>query len=398
MNLSGETLSAFLREARMIKAILVKGKYNEALVFAKAVEMNAEDKIRQFLDHPLFADTKVRIMPDVHIGKGTVVGFTATANSLIVPSIIGVDIGCGICAYNLGKGNLRFDKLDIFIKKNIPSGMDVHTGLHEGLDKACEYSGYNKGSQLKNALRKLCEKQGYSLERIFSSLGTLGGGNHFIEVDVDEEHNRWLLVHTGSRILGAKTSEYHEISALKETPDDSPIKYLSGAYAEEYLDDMRIVQNYAAINRLLIAMDIVEGFFKVNFSLENYRDTVHNYYDFEDKVIRKGAISAREGQKIIIPFSMSEGAVLGTGKGNTDWNNSAPHGSGRKISRSQARNLSLDEYRKQMKGIWSSSVGEKTLEECPMAYKRSRDILDFIEETIKIDRRLKPVYNFKTEE
>jgi RNA-splicing ligase RtcB len=397
MNLNEETLSAFLREAKMIKPILVKGKYNEAFIFAKAVEMNAEDKIRQFLDHPLFADTKVRIMPDVHIGKGTVVGFTATANSLIVPSIVGVDIGCGVCAYNLGKGNLRFDKLDIFIKKNIPSGMDVHTGLHEGLDNACEYSDYNKGSQLKNALRKLCEKQGYSPERVFASLGTLGGGNHFIEVDVDEEHNRWLLVHTGSRILGARTAEYHEISALKETPDKSPIKYLSGTLAEEYLDDMWIVQNYAAINRLLIAMDIAEGFFKVNFSLENYRDTVHNYYDFEDKVIRKGAISAREGQKVIIPFSMSEGAVLGTGKGNTDWNNSAPHGAGRKISRTQARGLSLDEYRKQMRGIWSSSVGEKTLEECPMAYKRSRDILDFIPETVIIDRRLKPVYNFKTE-
>jgi RNA-splicing ligase RtcB len=276
--------------------------------------------------------------------------------------------------------------------------MDVHTGLHEGLDRACEYGGHNKGGRLKNALRELCEKQGHTPERVFASLGTLWGGNHFIEVDVDAEHNRWLLVHTGSRILGAKTAEYHEISALKETPEKSPIKYLSGVHAGEYLDDMRIVQNYAAINRLLIAMDIVEGFFKVNFSFEDYRDTVHNYYDFEDRVIRKGAISAREGQKVIIPFSMSEGAILGMGKGNTDWNNSAPHGAGRKISRSQARCLPLDEYRKQMKGIWSSSVGEKTLEECPMAYKRSRDILDLIEETVIIDKRLKPVYNFKTEE
>jgi RNA-splicing ligase RtcB len=393
----------------MIKPIVVKGKHNEALVYAKAIEMNCEDKIRQYLDHPAFADTKVRVMPDVHLGKGTVVGFTASCNSLVVPSIIGVDIGCGVCACNLGRGKLRFDKLDAFIRKNIPSGMEVRSALHEGLAAMLGFTNETEGevgggsvpdaAAFKNAIRALCEKQRHSPERIFASLGTLGGGNHFIEIDRDEDHNRWLLIHSGSRILGHRTAEYHEIIALRETAAESPIKYLEGGFADDYRADMAFVQRYARINRALMAATIAEGFFKVPLEETEYRDSVHNYIDFSDSVIRKGAISARRDEKVVIPFSMSEGAILGRGRGSAGWNNSAPHGAGRKIARKAAHTgLSLDEYRKEMRGIWSSTVCKDTLDESPMAYKRPKDILEYIGETIEIERHLTPLYNFKAVE
>jgi RNA-splicing ligase RtcB len=384
---------------------VVKGKYNEALVYARALEYPCENKIRQYLDHPAFADTTVRIMPDVHLGKSTVIGWTATYRDLVIPSVIGLDIGCGICACNLGRGNLRFDKLDAFIRKNIPSGQEVRSSLHEGLDemnvfvsqwldKGSDTSGFSDTGRFKGEIRRLCENQGKNVERIFASLGTLGGGNHFIEIDVDEQHNRWLLLHSGSRILGAYTAEYHEIRALRETAAESPIKYLSGSYAEDYLADLSIVQRYARLNRALMAQTIA-GFFKADIREAEYLDCVHNYIDTAESVIRKGAISAKDGEPVAIPFSMAEGAVLGRGKGNAGWNHSAPHGAGRKKVRTDARSLSLDEYRKEMRGVWSSVICKDTLEESPMAYKKARDVLDYIGETVEVERRLKPLYNFK---
>jgi len=385
--------------------ITVQGRHNQAKVYAKALESACENKIRQYLDHPAFAGTKVRIMPDVHLGKTTVIGWTATYDSLVIPSVIGLDIGCGVCACNLGRGNLRFDKLDGFIRKNIPSGQSVRTHLHEGLEDMNAFVSPGDGfpeladtARFMGAIRGLCEKQGQSPERIFASLGTLGGGNHFIEVDMDEHHNRWLLIHSGSRILGARTAEYHEILALRETAPESPIKYLSGGFAEDYLADLRIVQRYARVNRALMAQTIGKGFFKVDIREADYRDCVHNYVDLEALVVRKGAISAKEGEPVVIPFSMAEGAVLGRGKGNAEWNHSAPHGSGRKKARTDARSLSLDEYRKEMRGIWSSVICKDTLEESPMAYKKARDILEYIGETVEVEQRLKPLYNFKAVE
>jgi RNA-splicing ligase RtcB len=383
------------------KPIIVKGKCNEALGYAKALESTCENKIRQYLDHPAFADTTVRVMPDVHLGKSTVIGWTATYGSLVIPSVIGLDIGCGVCACNLGRGNLRFDKLDVFIHKNVPSGQNVQTALHEALDEINAFTAQRNDSpewadtgRFKNAVRKLCEKQGHSPERVFASLGTLGGGNHFIEIDIDEDHNRWLLIHSGSRILGAHTAEHHEITALRETDAESQIKYLSGNSAADYLLDIHIVQHYARVNRALMAKAIA-GFFKAEFRESEYIDCVHNYIDIGASIIRKGAISARENELVVIPFSMSEGAVIGRGKGNAAWNNSAPHGSGRKKARTDARSLSLDEYRKEMRGIWSSVICKDTLEESPMAYKKARDILDYIGETVEVDKRLRPLYNFK---
>ncbi|MDR1107144.1 MAG: RtcB family protein [Treponema sp.] len=385
-----------------VEPIPVRGKHNTALVYAKALETACENKIRQYLDHPDFSDTTVRVMPDVHLGKSTVIGWTATFKALVIPSIIGLDIGCGVCACNLGRGNLRFDKLDAFIRKNIPSGQEVRQALHEGLNEMNAFAALNGGfselaepGKFKNAIRGLCEKQKHHPERIFASLGTLGGGNHFIEVDIDENHNRWLLIHSGSRILGARTFEYHEIHALRETAADSPIKYLSGAGAENYLGDMRIVQHYARVNRALMAHTIAKGFFKTDLRETEYRDSVHNYIDTANSVIRKGAISAKQDEPLVIPFSMAEGAVLGRGKGSAAWNYSAPHGSGRKKARTDARSLSLDEYRKEMRGIWSSVIGKDTLEESPMAYRKARDILDYIGETLTVEQRLRPLYNFK---
>ena len=385
-----------------IKPIPVKGKNNEALVFAKAIEASCENKIRQYLDHPDFAGTKVRIMPDIHLGKSMVIGWTATYDSLIIPSYLGLDIGCGICACNLGKGKLAFDKLDKFIKKRIPSGQDVRDSLHENLEEMNDFICSSKGNSIfsktddfKNEIENLCEKQGKYSSRIFASLGTLGGGNHFIEIDIDENRNRWLLIHSGSRILGAYTAEYHEILALRETSAYSPIKYLSGALAENYLADINFVQHYASVNRSLMAQTIVKGFFDADIREIEYIDCAHNFIDTTEKIIRKGAISAMKGQPVVIPFSMAEGAVLGKGKGNREWNYSAPHGSGRKKARTDARSLSLDEYRKEMRGVWSSVICKDTLEESPMAYKKAKDVLEYIGESIDIERRLKPVYNFK---
>jgi RNA-splicing ligase RtcB len=341
-------------------------------------------------------------MPDVHLGKGTVIGWAATYGRLVIPSVIGLDIGCGVCACNLGRGKLAFDKLDKFIRKAIPSGQAVRSALHEALEEMNGFvSQANGASELsdagrfKNEIRRLCEKLGKNPERIFASLGTLGGGNHFIEVDIDGNHNRWLLIHSGSRVLGAHTAEYHENLALRETDAESKIKYLSGNYADDYLADLTIVQHYASVNRALMAQSIAKGFFKVDIRETEYRDCVHNYIDTASSMIRKGAISAKKDEPVIIPFSMSEGAVLGRGKGNAAWNNSAPHGSGRTKNRTDARSLSLDEYRKEMRVIWSSVIGKDTLEESPMAYKKARDVLDYTGDTVEIEQRLKPVYNYK---
>jgi RNA-splicing ligase RtcB len=213
---------------------------------------------------------------------------------------------------------------------------------------------------------------------------------------MDERGGRWLLIHSGSRILGVWTAGFHETAALQKTAAESPVKYLSGVYADEYLADMGVVQRYARLNRALMAKTIAEDFFKVDIRETEYRDSVHNYVDLSQGIIRKGAVSAKQGEALVIPFSMSEGALLGRGKGNADWNYSAPHGSGRKAARSQARSgLSLEEYRREMRGVWSSVICKDTLEESPMAYKRARDVLDYIGDTVEFEQRLRPLYNFK---
>ena len=385
---------------KTVRPLTVRGTWNQAVVYAKAIEKNCEDLLIQYLSHPAFAGSTVRIMPDVHVGKGIVVGFTATDTGLAVPSLIGVDIGCGVSAWNLGKGSMPFDKLDSFIRKRIPSGQNTHEAMHEKLEEAYA-TGRDKAGfgAFKNTLRDICQRQGQNISRVFAGLGTLGGGNHFIEIDRDEEKNRWLVIHSGSRNFGYRIAEFHQEEAIRLTPPDSPIKYLEGESADAYHADMYAAQEYALVNRALMGWIIIEGFFRLNMREVLHIESVHNYCDPVDKIIRKGSVSARAAEALIITFSMAEGAVIATGRGNPEWNNSAPHGAGRKISRSQARaGLSLDEYRKRMRGVWSSCVGKDTLDESPMAYKRTRDILDYIDDTVEIQNRLLPVYNFKAGE
>jgi RNA-splicing ligase RtcB len=233
--------------------------------------------------------------------------------------------------------------------------------------------------------------------RIWASLGTLGGGNHFIEIDRDEDQCRWLLIHTGSRNFGLQVATYHQKLAQKRTSAESSIKFLSGVAAEEYIADMTFAQFYARVNRAVIAYQIGCDFFKIARDRLRAIESIHNYIDFEHKIIRKGAISAQSDEPLVIPFSMADGAIIGRGKGNGEWNYSAPHGSGRKLSRTQAKALSLDQYRTQMKGIWSSCINSNTLDESPMAYKSSNDILEFVADTLSVTNRLRTLYNFKAD-
>jgi RNA-splicing ligase RtcB len=380
--------------------ITINGKYNQAIVYAKSLEMGCEDQILQYLDHPMFADTKVRIMPDVHFGKGATVGFTTTCNEHVVPSIIGVDIGCGVNAYNLGPGNVAFGKLDKYIRQRIPFGRKVNPSTHDMLEEVYKYVSNNDVS-----FREFMEKVGvvatkirFPVRRAFASLGTLGGGNHFIEIDKDKNESRWLMIHTGSRGFGSYVSNHYQNLANKRTEDSSPIKFLTDRAADNYIADMKVAQLCARVNRALIAFQIGCDFLKVAHSKLKAVESIHNYIDFEHKIIRKGAISAQKDEQLAIPFSMADGAIIGVGEGNAEWNFSAPHGSGRKMSRTEAKDLSIDEYRKRMENIWSSCVNENTIDESPMAYKSTKDILDLIGETAHITHRLLPMYNFKADE
>jgi RNA-splicing ligase RtcB len=382
-----------------MEAIRIEGEHNWAIAYARAMDENCRNLVLQYLNHPLFADTKVRIMPDVHFGREALVGFTATSNEYVIPSLIGVDIGCGINAYKLERENIACDKLDKYIRKHIPAGRKLHPSVCESLEAAYEYVGDGGMSfgKFKEKIAIFATKLKIPEERIWASLGTLGGGNHFIEIDRDEDQSLWLLIHTGSRNFGLQVATYHQKLAQEKTPEESNIKFLSGIAAEEYMADMIFAQFYARVNRALIAYQIGCNFLKISRDRLMAIESVHNYIDFEHKIIRKGAISAQRDEPLVIPFSMADGAVIGVGKGNGEWNYSAPHGSGRKLSRSQAKELSLDQYQKQMKGIWSSCVNERTLDESPMAYKSSKDILDFVEDTLSVTHRLQPVYNFKAD-
>ena len=369
-----------------------------AYVYAKTLEIKCEDQIKQYLDHPLFADTKVRIMPDVHLGKGSVIGFTATCNEYVVPNLIGVDIGCGVSAFCLGRGAVPFDKLDKFIRKHIPAGKKVNDEIHPMLEEAYDYVGdYTLSFEVfMERVVALTDKFYIPTGRVLKAIGSLGGGNHFIEIDKDEEGCRWLLIHSGSRNLGLNVATFHSELAVERTHEDSSIKFLSGRAAEDYMEDMKIAQLYARVNRALMGIQIGWNYFKVGKTKLDCVESIHNYIDFENAVVRKGAISARKDEMVVIPFSMADGAVIGKGCGNAEWNYSAPHGSGRKLSRTQAQGLSLDEYRKRMKNIWSSCVGKSTLDESPMAYKNTKEILELLGDTVDVERRLMPVYNFKS--
>lgn len=396
----------------------IKGKVNTAICYTKVIEDEAIDQIRRMCDYPMTAGSRIRIMPDVHAGKGCTIGTTMTITDKAVPNVVGVDIGCGMYTINLGKTDIDFEKLDEACHY-IPSGMNVWEGRQERFDLT-ELRCYRS---LKNTRR---------LER---SLGSLGGGNHFIEVDKAQDGTKYLIIHSGSRNLGKQIAELYQKlavdldrgygeyfekrdeiirtykeqgrrkeiqAALKELHFEvyegqpsmpADLCYLSGKYLEDYLHDVEICQRFARRSREKMAEIILE---RTGMTGGEAFHTIHNYIDTEEMILRKGAIAAHAGEKVLIPINMRDGSVLAVGKGNPEWNYSAPHGAGRIMSRTKAKNeLDLDEYRKAMAGVYTTSVNEYTLDEAPMAYKSLEDIIDVIRESVDVVDVMKPIFNFK---
>lgn len=392
------------------------GKVNSAHCYATVVEEEAIAQIKRMCDYEFTKGSKIAIMPDVHAGKGCTIGTTMTIVDRAVPNIVGVDIGCGMYTINLGKIDIDFEKLDE-AAHFIPSGMNVWEGRMERFD----------------LMELRCYRGLRDTRRLERSLGTLGGGNHFIEVDEAKDGTKYLVIHTGSRNLGKQVAEYYQGLAIElhsgkeeyfkkrdaliaeykaagrrkeiqnalkeltwerrqsEIPDD--LCYLYGTYFEDYLHDVEVCQRFARRNREKIAEIILERTGMESFDAFH---TIHNYIDTEEMILRKGAIAAHKGEKVLIPINMRDGSVLAIGKGNLEWNYSAPHGAGRVMSRSKAKELlSMEEYQKVMEGVYTTSVNMATIDEAPMAYKSLHDIIDVIKESVDVIDVMKPIYNFK---
>lgn len=397
-------------------------------IFTENIEPEALNQVYTLIKQPAFADCKVRIMPDVHAGAGCVIGFTADLGEKVIPNIVGVDIGCGMLTVELGNIDLDLATVDQIIRAKVPSGRNVHEGRPFAFDRLKELRCYR---ELKDTKR---------LER---SIGTLGGGNHFIEVDVDEDGTKYLIIHTGSRNLGKQVAEYYQnlaieimqgkdelyakqeqliaeykaqgrrkeiqkaIKELHRKFNPNPLNipkdlcYLTGKYREDYLHDMEICQHFASLNRYHIANTIVGDLFGADIAYWKLPmfETIHNYIEFGTNMVRKGAISAKAGEPLLIPINMRDGCILGKGKGNDDWNCSAPHGAGRIMSRSKAKEIvSLKEFEDSMQGIFTTSVGQSTIDEAPMVYKPMAEIVENIADTVEIVKIIKPIYNFKASE
>ena len=389
-------------------------------IFTDNIEKEALEQINTLIEQPAFEDCKIRIMPDVHAGAGCVIGFTADLGDKVIPNIVGVDIGCGMLTVDLGKIDIDFEKLDAAIKKVVPSGRNIHEGRKVKFDKISELH---------------CFRDLKDTKRFERSIGTLGGGNHFIEIDADDSGNKYLVIHSGSRNLGKQVADYYQNlaieimqgkdklyamqnkliaeykangrkkeieSAIKElhkkfnpNPLNIPkeLCYLTGEYREKYLHDMKICQEFAVLNRKTMADAIIQ---EMGFVELSRFETIHNYIEHETNMVRKGAISAKDGEMLLIPINMRDGCILGVGKGNEDWNVSAPHGAGRIMSRSKAKeNVSLEEFENSMKGIYTTTVNQSTIDESPMAYKPIDEILKFVVDTVDIIKIIKPIYNFK---
>lgn len=382
-------------------------------IFTEDIEPEAVNQIYSLITMPPFEGATVRVMPDVHYGMGCVVGFTATLGDKIIPNVLGVDLGCGMLCAELGNAEIDYAGLDAFIKAEIPSGNAVR-------NNTCA----------ENLIKELvCYKDLRNLGRLFGSLGTLGGGNHFIEIDADAKGNKYLVIHSGSRNLGLQVAKIYQkkavdscksaaeeernavIRSLKSTPEKIPeaiaavnkkyahrtkipadFCYLDGAEMADYMHDLKLCQQFAALNRRTMCEEIA-GYLKIR-KYASF-ESVHNYID-GDNIIRKGAIPAHEGQKVLIPMNMRDGCLVCVGKGNPDWNQSAPHGAGRLCKRSEAKDLfSVDEFKESMQGIFSTTVGEGTLDEAPFVYKPMQEIIGLISPTVEIVDIIKPVYNFK---
>lgn len=360
--------------------IKIKGKYAEADVYVNMLDSGSEGLIKALCGSVVAEGCKIRIMPDVHPGKGSVVGMTMTLNGKAVPGLIGPDIGCGMEVIKIKAKRLELQKLDKLVWSKIPSGMNIRTSPHRFADKT--------------ELEKLRCLKHIRADKALLGIGTLGGGNHFIELD-KADSGYYLIIHSGSRHLGVETEKFYHEQAYKYVSDDVPYEfaYLEGELFDDYLHDIKIVQDFAQINRKAIADEIIKG---MKFNETESFSVIHNYIDTENKILRKGAISAKKGEKMIIPLNMRDGCILCEGKGNHEWNCSAPHGAGRSYNRADAVYLfTLSQYKKEMKNVYSTSVSRETLDECPMAYKDSQSIINAIGPTASIVERLMPVYNYK---
>jgi RNA-splicing ligase RtcB len=399
--------------------IEIKGNYTSAKVFTETIEEVAIAQIKQLCDMTYTEESKIRIMPDVHAGAGCTIGTTMTIKDKVVPNLVGVDIGCGMETLRVENKHIELEKLDKLIYAKIPSGMNIRETPHK----------YNDDIDL-SALR--CFKEIHE-HRAIHSIGTLGGGNHFIEANKDNEGNMYIVIHSGSRYLGNEVAKLYQdmgfkhlngndkkaidnlITEYKSTGREKEIQpainelkkqvitnvpyslaYVSEDLFEDYIHDMQIVQHFATLNRKAMADEIIRGM-KLNV-VEQFT-TIHNYIDTENMILRKGAVSAKLGEKLLIPINMRDGSLICLGKGNEDWNYSAPHGAGRLMSRTQAKNtFTVSEFKKQMKDIYTTSVNKETLDECPMAYKDMSEIVKNIEPTADILKIIKPIYNFKAGE
>lgn len=377
--------------------IEIQGKHNSARFYIDDVEEECISQTYKMINHPAFSDTPIRIMPDCHAGKGSVVGFTMLLNKYVVPNVVGVDIGCGVLSLNLGTEDIDYQQLDDFIRSNIPSGTKARA---EAVESSL--------TDLK-AIREVSDRTGQNFEYVHRSLGTLGSGNHFIEIDEDPIGRKWLTVHTGSRNFGLKVCEYHQKIAKAKMKELSAgdlykdLEYLEiDKEGEQYYLDMKIAQQFAWANRWHIIETINEY---LNRPVFEYIESVHNYITSETHdgkivhVLRKGAVSAMSDERLVIPLNMRDGVLVCRGKGNKDWNYSAPHGAGRILSRTKAKSqLSMDDFNEEMKDVWSSSIGVNTLDESPMAYKNAVTIMEAIKDTVDIEFLMKPKYVFKASE
>ena len=397
----------------------LNGKYNTAKVFTDVIEQEAISQIINMCSQKAFEGSQVRIMPDVHAGKGCTIGTTMTIKDKVVPNLVGVDIGCGMEVCRLGDSDIDFEKLDAVIRERVPSGFNIRSKAHR----------FTSNIDLKQL--RCYEHIKDAEDRAVLSLGTLGGGNHFIEVDKNEDGTHYLVIHSGSRHLGVAVASYYQKAAYRDlskrfnkeaqqtvidrckaegrvqdiqnelkklhafaVPEE--FAYCEGQLFEDYVHDMKLVQQYATWNRKAMLDEILTGMGLPSFGGFT---TIHNYLDTDNMILRKGAVSAQEGERLIIPINMRDGSLICTGKGNPDWNCSAPHGAGRLMSRAKAKEaISLEEFEESMKGIFTTSVGTGTIDESPMAYKSIKDILDNIGDTVEVNEIIKPVYNFKAGE
>lgn len=361
----------------------VKGTYAEATIFTDDIEPSAESQVKMICDNEIAAGSTICMMPDIHPGKIAPIGLAMTVTDRVMPQLLGVDIGCGMTCVKLNKVNAEFQKLDRVIRENVPSGFAVRAEAHY---LASEFSF--------ESLRCI---HSINRSRAQRSLCTLGGGNHFIELDRGSDGALYLVVHTGSRHLGEEVAEYYTNLAfhcLKEQGKEVPyyLSYLEGDNKEAYTADVRIIQDYAEWNRQMIAREILKG---MKWKAAEQFSVAHNYLD-DSGILRKGSISARSGERVIIPINMRDGVILGTGKGNMQWNFSAPHGSGRRLNREEVKHRhTVSEFKKVMKGVYSSCIGADTLDEAPFAYRSMADIAEKITDTVEITDVLKPIYNFK---